>query len=94
MSGEHARVMRLFGTMATAPNEGCGFKGQKEPWSGGTVADVARQCGWSEDKEAQTDHKMLDLANSQHRVRREKLVAELQSKNRPSEGSGVRRSSD
>ena len=29
MSGEHARVMRLFDTMATAPNEGCGFKGAK-----------------------------------------------------------------
>ena len=94
MSGEHARVMRLFDTMATAPNEAAGSRGKKNPGVADWLQTSLGSAGGVRIRRALTDYKMLDLVNSQHRVRREKLVAELRSKSRPPEGSGAGRSSD
>ncbi len=87
MDEQHAKVMRLFSAIAKALNAGYKFEEVTTiEWK--AVTNVARQNGWvGEDKEALEVFKMLDLVNSQYRVRREKLLAQFRPSQRPTEGS-------
>ena len=74
MDEQHAKVMRLFSVIAKALNSGYKFEEVNAiDWR--AVVNVARQHGWvGEDKEALEVFKMLDLINSQYRVRRGKAA--------------------
>ncbi len=87
MDEQHAKVMRLFSAIAKALNAGYKFEEVTTiKWK--AVTNVARQYGWvGEDKETLEVFKMLDLVNSQYRVRREKLLAQFRPTQRPTEGS-------